>query len=399
MRSTWRVLSLTILLTLAGAACAEDNDDFADAIEIRAPTLHHVAYYMGTYEPGEPLPLGARHSGKTLWYHYKATQDGYAVIDFVHNFGNPIISVFTGTGLDNLRRVVARAVRDAMPDGSYNPTLLFKTLKGRRYSIQIDTAGSFSITLSQFGKDGGIAVYPDARALFSLDEPATGYCGPALCEARQRNFRAVNATAREQLVSVTGRPGLFSGSGSFKGRNEALHVAGGGQFLVSTNNKNPFGTKAGSFLTEVAVTTGQGKGRKTVGEFPILLTRETFHQSTVEVTLSRKILVARIGELITLAANMKNTGSIKVTGCYPYVESGPNASGILSVRPLSPTGDVLQPVDISPGATRPYELRFRRNSQIDEFDLAVGVRCANALTIPNWFDPESVVSVFSPEDE
>jgi hypothetical protein len=370
----------------ASAAGYALNDNFVDAIEIKAPISHYHALYYGSYEDGEPLPQGARHKGATSWYSYVASKTGFVVIDFVHHLnGQVILSAFTGDALNQLNLVASRIITDQLPNGSYNPTLLFKTEKGKRYFLQFDGLGSYSFVVSQFGVKGGIAVYPSGQPFMDISSPQVGSCYVNYCLLFTRNWRGVNAGPLAESVTLKGE-GMFVGGDYFDGRDEKWFVAGGGEFLVDTTGKNPTGNKVYASLREISVTAGSGKKRKLIDTFPITMYRSSsFAFTKIEATLSNPNLELGIGDEGRTVVAIKNVGTATALGCFISFDGAYYATGLAQVWPSNKKGEPLakppKPVDIAPGQTKYFVVSYWNDAEMYDGSFSVVARCANVGSV------------------
>jgi hypothetical protein len=370
----------------ASAAGYALNDNFAAAIEIKAPISHYHALYYGSYEDGEPLPQGARHKGATSWYSYVATKTGFAVIDLVHQLnGQVILSAFTGESFDDLDLVASRIITDQLPDGSYNPTFLFRTEKGKKYFLQFDGLGSYSFVVSQFGVKGGIAVYPSGQAFMDISSPLVGSCYVDYCLPFTRNWRGVNAGKLSESIALKGE-GMFVGGDYFDGRDEKRFVAGGGEFLVDTTGKNPTGNKVYASLREISVTAGSGKKKKLIDTLPITMYRSSsFAFTKIEATLSDPHLELGIGDEGRTVVAIKNAGTATAVGCFVSIQQAYYATGLAQVWPSNKVGDLLarppKPVNIAPGKTKYFMVSYWNDAEMYDGSFSVVAQCANVGSV------------------
>lgn len=104
-------------------------------------------------ENNEPVhsPVGAFNLGRTAWWSFTPTDDGYCTIDTqksiatYHGVSNTVVAVYTGTNLNALTRIVSSNKAPTSPT-TYSTALAqvrFFALKNTTYRIVVD--GSFSL--------------------------------------------------------------------------------------------------------------------------------------------------------------------------------------------------------------------------------------------------------------
>jgi len=106
------------------------NDDFSNSIPITGPVSTVTGNsVLATEEPGEPPPDGYE-GGHSLWWSFTAPASGWLELDANGSSTTTLISVYTGTALDDLTNVAAG-------NGSFAPIEFYVTA-GTTYKISTD---------------------------------------------------------------------------------------------------------------------------------------------------------------------------------------------------------------------------------------------------------------------
>jgi len=123
------VVAVGALVVPATASAAPVNDAFEQAQEVSAlPAVVEGDFIGSTVQPGEPaLPIAEIYG--TVWYAYTAPAEGRFALDMVRfDNGYPQTSVYTGSGLGDLRRVAS---------GRPDERIAVDALAGQRFWIRI----------------------------------------------------------------------------------------------------------------------------------------------------------------------------------------------------------------------------------------------------------------------
>ena len=119
---------------------APANDAFANAASVGAPpfTNARTTHAAAVNEAGEPQVCGA--AGKTVWYRFIPSSNGQRQIDTIGSNFDTVLSVFTGTALNNLV-MVPNGCNDDFQFPSRQSKVTVDLVAGVSYWIQ---AGGFS---------------------------------------------------------------------------------------------------------------------------------------------------------------------------------------------------------------------------------------------------------------
>ncbi len=160
---------MVLLISIAAVQAAPVNDNFSQAIELPASnmkfgrqsiTIMSGSNFEATVERGEPQVGSFEAASHSVWYKFKATQTGIALVTTHISQIVTQLEVFTGKSLTSLVRVGGDQAK-ARIDSSM---VTFETKKNAIYYIRVDGVGSanetFRLTLNSFGRDGGVALVP-----------------------------------------------------------------------------------------------------------------------------------------------------------------------------------------------------------------------------------------------
>jgi subtilisin family serine protease/outer membrane protein assembly factor BamB len=128
-------------LTLLDLGAIPANDAFAGAQVIAGRSARiDAANASATLEPGEPRILGLT-GGKSLWYRWTAPAGGRFQAGLASEGFDPILAVYTGTSLADLRLIAANDQHDTQTGGTEAATsalVTFEATAGATYHFQID---------------------------------------------------------------------------------------------------------------------------------------------------------------------------------------------------------------------------------------------------------------------
>lgn len=131
------------------------NDDFADRQVLAGSNISiTTANFAATFEPGEPTHITGTYGGRSLWYEWTAPASGTYIFDTIHSYlkdrffalgenpdmqangGRMQMAIYTGSHLNNLRRVASNAgisMRD------FNAMISLNATAGVTYYIALDS--------------------------------------------------------------------------------------------------------------------------------------------------------------------------------------------------------------------------------------------------------------------
>jgi hypothetical protein len=366
-------------------AAGPPNDNFENALELRDRGQYYAFHGDGaTVEPGEPLPQGIRHGGRTVWFTFKAARNGWAVLDisFFHE-GAPIASVYTGGGLKKLKLQASRIV--AMSGPNENGTVLFATTKGERYFIQLDSTYlvNFAVlALYEFPTKGGIAVAPDDPRFYH------GQIWTSPGHGRIERFRAINVFDHSATVRPTATIDTIDedySDAQVPARNEKDNTAGFVWFDVFSDKYNLFGKRWGIWLRTLNFEARVKSRPWTVVEsFPLVISKSWQDQVDIDLALETTSVSVKLGKPASIFLTAKNTGQFRAVGCFVNTRKNNHSLEGRAVDPVSREGiaDWNEPVNIAPGETKVFEARaLAREFASQSIDFYVS--CANGGSV--WY--------------
>lgn len=147
-RSLWgaATLALALLVTIATAAHANHNDDFADAATVSGSSGSEQHWNGGaTLETGEPTETetGPNTIDATVWFSWEAPGDGPATFTTCNpgTGGDTTLGVYTGTAVDALATVGVNndmgPACTASVAGALASEVSFTATAGTTYHIQV----------------------------------------------------------------------------------------------------------------------------------------------------------------------------------------------------------------------------------------------------------------------
>ena len=115
------------------------NDNFADRITIGGcPVTITGCNVDATTEVGEPYYHGYDHGGASIWWSWRAPENGTVTISSAGSGFRTLMAVYTGTSLENLAFVAGRGWGEQS----------FKAVGGTTYQIAVDAGQRGQITLA-----------------------------------------------------------------------------------------------------------------------------------------------------------------------------------------------------------------------------------------------------------
>jgi hypothetical protein len=146
--------SIHISVVISGPA----NDDFANSFDLAQITTGNNV--NATRESGEPSTPGPGHS---VWWHYTAPSDGWAVFSTVGSSFDTGVAIYSGNTLDNLSLLGWNYdFNDPQP-----AIIWFNLIAGTTYQISVDDLGGA-------GGDIQLNVHYDAPPTFDITSPTDG---------------------------------------------------------------------------------------------------------------------------------------------------------------------------------------------------------------------------------
>jgi hypothetical protein len=222
-----RACLIFTLACLSASAASPPGDNFEAPYVISQPygSLVVDSAVSATAQPNEPVSG----TGHTVWFRWTAPQDGPVAFDTMTGYFPTLVSVYTGTGLENLTPVTR------LPDpGSSAPRpnrVRFLAAAGAIYHVQVDAA---SATLGRFVLKWWLGAPPNDNFANAQYFDSGVY------------FFALSS------INATKEPGEPNHAGNAGGRSIWIPIVG------EMNRGLAISTEGSEFDTLLAVYTGDG---------------------------------------------------------------------------------------------------------------------------------------------
>jgi hypothetical protein len=360
------IAALAAMAALPASAAPPLNDNFADALTISSnQDFYSAALGEATAEPGEPIPSGP----KTAWWRLTAAASGRVGIassGFQFGVGAPhTVRVYTGSSLGALTQVAASL-------GAFRTGVVFDTVAGLTYRIQVSTAAAdnrVTFHIGRFGPTGGFLVDARPNALLNVDSSAQTLA----------NSDVLNATTASKTITfATTLPGLTLDPPSV-----SADVADLASTVLSYS---PAGVSPGIYIGNV---TGTSPGVSGSGRYIIRrLEADPGLYTDIVAALLPTGRSVTFGTPATVFGTIVNAGARTAISCMPRLTDFAATVGALreiryDFQETDPATNLVvgtpnTPFDIAPGASKTFVLALGASQPIAATELIVEFMCANA---------------------
>ncbi|MBH0238746.1 hypothetical protein [Methylobrevis albus] len=353
-----------------GASAALLNDGINSAIAIKSNLKYIAGTTVGaTVEAGEPDFENGEIAYNSVWYKYRATNDGYLVIlSFAAiNIG---LDVFDGPSFDPRHRLVS-GFRENIPGfPSSVIRLLTPTVVGEVLYIRVANPGNtsqhqFGIYFQQTGQDGEILVIP-FRSAWAPMPPSmiSGESAGPIFANFQPNFIYINTMRSAGNITDAGfdmpTANVRLSGARLQGRSSTKPGVQFGSLLWDNSaRRNEIGTWNYTFLTKIRV----GSASYRFG-FRIPLSRWRDRQVQLALSSETERVNALLGQTARLVVSVNNPSGVLAKNCQLLHFRSPSGY----VRPyevrwrrLLPLGVMNAPIDIPARSTRQIEIFINTN--------------------------------------
>ncbi len=350
--------ALVLSFSLSTVASAQPvNDLIGNARTIQTTmSIIYGATFGASMEPGEVDFANGEFANNSVWYRYRATQTGQAVIWMIGGGeSDPArlgVDVFRGVSFAAPARIVAAFHESvSQPVRTNIIRLQFPTVVNQEYSIRVASRrtrlgriqdSNFVMQIRQFGNSGGYAMAPAPL----VDYPTTTPLFVAESSNRTfgRNFRPlyvfINAGPSPATATLRSNiPGsvISYSSQSVPGRTIGLYGKPG--FQLASLELNGSLTYPGRFgLWNHVITARMAFGSNVFNSwFPVSVQRYRSDRAQIQASFSQTALVAPLGGWVGTVVTFSNPTPYTATGCRPvgmdYSWGGPMGLSWLTMFP------------------------------------------------------------------
>jgi hypothetical protein len=373
---------------------------------VQSPAPPNSGVYEGsntfaTVEPGEPSQGGRMN--KTCWALIKPTDDSRIVLNTFGSAFDTVLAVYTGSALDDLKKVAFNDNFSAPGTGKKASLVAFDAKKGKEYHIQIGSktadTGDFYLNVFVLPPGGGLSAYLSELDFSSFRQPwfggdydcvissAGGSCPGAV-------FILYNGTDKTLTVEATSD----LGRGVRKPRDLTLSPgeAASARFeLTAGFDKTKTRTVSGHF----SFTGREGGNVIGTAQHPalIVVNGSAGQPDVLTVDVTPTIRAGFLNEPLTFAVQLENTGAETAAGCHVRRSDTLDHLRLAWSKPgrktAAPDAPGREPFSIGPGKKVKLDLTITSVEERiadPEFPLNLDFDCANTASAPldlsNAFD-------------